>query len=718
MSFYDSASLAFLPSGGAGKDGKAYSIKPVPEYGNELITNGGFYTDSDWIKGAGWTISGGTANFTGSAYGDGISNSNVTTLNKVYAFSCDIISGSFDVKVGSTSYFSYSGGTIYVTANNASSNAVIIRPLSSSVVIDNVSVREVIVDGDFTFSRGSNLTATRVNSSGLIEKGRENLLTQSNNFSSNPPWGSTSISFTSGENGYDGSSDAWIIERTDVNAHIRQTPPLGNVMTFSIYAKANTLNWVRIRTGSVQNAYFDLGTGSIGTTQNIIDATITDIGNGWYRCTATAIGYDRFYIYPAVDNNDVSGTSGSIYIQDAQAEIGLTSTEYIESGATTGKAGILEDSPRFDYSGGASCPSLLLEPSRTNLSSSEYFEQFWSTSSGGTRVYNQITSPEGIQNGTKIYPTSTGSFRGLSKAFGSTLSNTPYALSIFAKAGEFEHLYFYNVGSPNGNNGVWFNLTTGSVGTNQNAWTSAKIEDFGNGWYRCSAVITTGGTSDNLYILLSDSNGSVTATTSGTDGLYIYGAQLEEGSYPTSYIPNHSGGSVTRLADILFEGASLLNNFFNPTEGTLFFEVDEPLFRQLTSDGRSIALRDSTNGEYFQLRGRSNSVYFLLTMCSPNVVSIANIENNTKYAIKWNGSEVKMFTDGAARGSSTQIDSFRPYTLGVATGFGMYTPIGEKFNNITFFPTALSNTDCEILTGTSYESFAAMATALNYTTYE
>jgi len=48
MSFYDDASLVFLPSGGAGKDGKAYSIKPVPEYGTELVTNGGFDTDSDW----------------------------------------------------------------------------------------------------------------------------------------------------------------------------------------------------------------------------------------------------------------------------------------------------------------------------------------------------------------------------------------------------------------------------------------------------------------------------------------------------------------------------------------------------------------------------------------------------------------------------------------------------------------------------------------------
>ena len=63
MSFYNDASLVFLPSGGAGKDGKAYSIKPVPEYGSELITNGDFATDSNWTKGTGWTISGGEANY-------------------------------------------------------------------------------------------------------------------------------------------------------------------------------------------------------------------------------------------------------------------------------------------------------------------------------------------------------------------------------------------------------------------------------------------------------------------------------------------------------------------------------------------------------------------------------------------------------------------------------------------------------------------------------
>ena len=61
-------------------------------------------------------------------------------------------------------------------------------------------------------------------------------------------------------------------------------------------------------------------------------------------------------------------------MQDAQFEIGLAATDVISTGATTGKAGLLEDEPRFDYSGGATCPSLLLEPSQDSVvAQSEYF---------------------------------------------------------------------------------------------------------------------------------------------------------------------------------------------------------------------------------------------------------------------------------------------------------------------------------------------------------
>ena len=62
---FDDSSLAMIPS--AVKDGKLYSIRPIPEYGAELVTNGTFDTDSDWTKETGWTISGGKASYNGSA---------------------------------------------------------------------------------------------------------------------------------------------------------------------------------------------------------------------------------------------------------------------------------------------------------------------------------------------------------------------------------------------------------------------------------------------------------------------------------------------------------------------------------------------------------------------------------------------------------------------------------------------------------------------------
>ena len=66
------------------------------------------------------------------------------------------------------------------------------------------SIRPTDGSGDFTFSRGSNLAATRVDVNGLIEKGRENLLLQSNQFDTT--WDKCIISITSGQVGYDGST--------------------------------------------------------------------------------------------------------------------------------------------------------------------------------------------------------------------------------------------------------------------------------------------------------------------------------------------------------------------------------------------------------------------------------------------------------------------------------------------------------------------------------
>ena len=78
------------------------------------------------------------------------------------------------------------------------------------------SIKPTTGDGDFTFSRGSNLSATRVGPTGLIEKGRENLLTYSNDFS-NAAWLQTDLTATSGQSGYDGSNDAWLLSKSAAN---------------------------------------------------------------------------------------------------------------------------------------------------------------------------------------------------------------------------------------------------------------------------------------------------------------------------------------------------------------------------------------------------------------------------------------------------------------------------------------------------------------------
>ena len=214
------------------------------------------------------------------------------------------------------------------------------------------SIKPTDGSGDFTFSRGSNLSATRVGPTGLIEKGRENLLLHSNDFSQ---WSTNVTTLTSGQTGYDGSSDAWLLEKSAANGFVYRSVSGSGIQTISVYAKANTNSWMQIYGVGSSNVrvYYNLSDGTFGAyALNIIDRSIEDVGNGWYRCSATfnsSITNVRFFVSDG--NNNDSGTSGSIYIQDAQLELGLAATEVIESGATTGKAGLLEDEPRFDYSG-------------------------------------------------------------------------------------------------------------------------------------------------------------------------------------------------------------------------------------------------------------------------------------------------------------------------------------------------------------------------------
>lgn len=142
-------------------------------------------------------------------------------------------------------------------------------------------------------------------------------------------------------------------------------------------------------------------------------------------------------------------------------------------------------------------------------------------------------------------------------------TSTAYTLSVFAKADQLNFLVIQalNFTTP-ANSTQWFNLSDGTIGTTPAAFTPL-IEDWGNGWYRCSVTFTTDAadTSGQIRITMDDAdNGGTIVDLDGTSSILIYGAQLEAGTIPTSYIPTN-GATATRNAETFTLPAA--NNQFN-----------------------------------------------------------------------------------------------------------------------------------------------------------
>ena len=536
--------------------------------------------------------------------------------------------------------------------------------------------------GDFTFSRGSNLSATRVNASQLIEKGRENIFVQSNQFDTT--WLLASATITGGQSGYDGTNNAWKLQDTAVSAEhfVRQTPNVGNIVSVSVYAKANTLNflWLRSVEGGVnKRTWFDLSSGSVGTSQGI-DANIESVGNGWYRCSATFNHQAAFEYYIAI--SDANGSSsyagtgnGSIYIQDAQLEKSLVATPYIETGASTAQAGILENTPRFDYSGGATCPSLLLEGSRTNLvTQSEYFgDSSWVKYGVGVGITPIVTpnyaiSPDGTQNASRLQCDLNG---------GNTTSDRSWlyqAITTISGDNTFS-LYVKN----NLNEEITFTLSNGS---------SETVVVLSDGkWHRLSTV-KSGGGQPRIGLI-----GGVGA--SDTADLSIYGAQLEA-NYKTSYIPTYSV-SATRAKDVC--NKTNASGIIGQTEGTIYVELDKDF---AAASERYIAIGDGTTANRIMIIGGTNGS--IRAFISDNYIlqfnnSTGSAIGNHKIALAYANNDIAFYVDGVQIALATSATIPAVSNLYVGTHeTGLSESLNGGMKQALVFKTRLSNADLTTLT--------------------
>ena len=582
-----------------------------------------------------------------------------------------------------------------------------IKPLGNSILHPDATGTYDGTDGstppesNFVFSRGSNLAATRVDVNGLIEKGRENLILQSNQFDTT--WSENYLVRTSGQAGYDGSNNAWKLQGFSGTAEkrIRQSTTTTGIVTLSVYAKAGTIDflWLRGVTSSINvRTFFNLSNGTIGG-DAAVASKITSVGNGWYRCEATfnqQAGFEHYIGITDADGSAVTSSTGYIFIQDAQLEQGLVATDYIETGASTAQAGILEDMPRLDYSGGASCPSLLLEPQRSNLlANSEYFLSGSGWSSGNINLEaNSDTSPEGVQNATKIIPTTDNVVHSLYKT---SEQHTDHIYSAFVKADGYNWvLLTSHASSAPKARGAFFYIADDGTATEDRIGTTgvgivADIEDYGNGWFRIS--IDDGNSPSSLFTIIPSNTDDVESFSGdGTSGILVYGLQRELGSYPTSYIPTY-GSSVTRSADVSTLGSLQSNEILNGATGTLLFEGiknGEPIFSNFVitannNTNKSLLVDNSAGGIRLRAFNASSGELTLTT----SAVS----DGAFKYLIRWDNGDLKVFLNGASVGTAT-ISAYEYLSTNLREGSWSNNSIKQ----FLIFPTALTDSECIALT--------------------
>lgn len=470
------------------------------------------------------------------------------------------------------------------------------------------------VDPTISFSRSS--TATYWGKEKV--KAEQNLIPHSKDFSAST-WTNYGpvVSYQSAVVAPDGSSGVYLITAGAANTfqYIRHATGLFNtgMMVASLYVKNVNSPYItlNIENWSSRFSYiiFDTSTNTISATgdndnyQNTV-GSVEDAGNGWYRLVLvtdhfrhTTSGDIRAGLGPSNDGvastfgSDVFAGSGeSFYAWGFQLEYRDTVTEFTETEGSriTNYLRKLEtaslNTPRLEYDPITNQrKGLLIEEGRTNLEvNSEDFTQ-WSKSLSGIDISsNVIVTLDGTVTGDKIKKTESTAH--LSSTV-TVVSGDEITISVFAKADTLNWLAIRTISGTADQDYFYFDLVNGVIGASSIG--GQNIENCGNGWFRCSVTVTANDVSLNyrLYPVLGDENAG------GTGNIYLWGAQVESGSFPTSYIKTEAS-QVTRSQETAILAAT---DWHNVEEGAILFAGSFSLGTDdSTTDNRLFTLSDNS----------------------------------------------------------------------------------------------------------------------------
>jgi hypothetical protein len=332
-----------------------------------------------------------------------------------------------------------------------------------------------------------------------------------------------------------------------------------------------------------------------------------------------------------------------------------------------------------------------LEKQSTNLLL--YSEQFdnagWSKEDLSVTA-NASISPDGTQNADTFIPNTSNTDHSI---YQSNVSGSVRTFSVYAKANGYNYIF---LGSNNNTatDGVFFNLSNGTISQNTSTLT-ASIESVGNGWYRCIASQASWPTIYSLFCV-SQNGTSFNFAGNGTDGVSVWGAQLEASSYPTSYIPTTSS-SATRVADACSKTG--ISSLIGQTQGTIFVDfvweglgtanVDNPIF--------SIG-EQSYGTSNIAIANYNSALYGRLTNGTSVDAGIAfgamTIGTRYKCAIGYASNDFVFYVNGANYGNDTSVSI---PALSDAYFQNDY-PNSKEVNQAILFKTRLTNAELASLT--------------------
>ena len=754
----EKASIVTTPA--AYDNGKILSVKPSVVLGEELITNGDFNTDV-----LGWTgASGGVLSWVSGKMkvlaADGASfavggQAITTVIGKEYKATVSVTQGDdtfFRIWVGTslTNNSMYASGAsssfgkkefTFIATSTTSYINLLTQDGNKFTYFDNVSVKEAL-DGDFNFTRNS--SATRVNSEGLIE----DVQILSSNLVSNGDFSQLfSEQITNGDfatvSGWNKQTSNWTIVNgyavcdglQTSNSSLFQDVAVVNGKSYRIdFTITDSVNNLNLILGATTIGQYGSGTHSIYVTKDastariffqatasnnfsgsIDNVSVKEVGQDWTLGTGWTIGDNKAERLVAASSSDlvqaslfpnltstfrisfdIEATAGSV-----RARLGQTNLNYVGQGthtfyaipsgndqlkfqADSGFIGsitnisvveITSDTnlPRIDYTDGVG--SWLFEPQSTNLLdySNDFSQSYWTKQSGVTATYNttETLSPDGTYNATKFVGNGTTGVFKTSISVSGVVSRSFYLKSVTGTTTAVFKEPNTNVPSP-----ITLTIT--------------------NEWQRFEMIGDNGSSFQGLQI------DDITS-----DGLFMWGAQLEVGSFPTSYIPTN-GSTVTRLQDAAFGAGS--SDLINSTEGVLYAEIakfqdnnDNFILLSLNnssdnSDNNTVTIGFDSDDDFF-IRVEANSVAAFI---SNDQTSSKNVFY--KVALSYKSGDSKIYINGNSitpnNGSLTNAFSFGSTLDNLSFDFNGngVLPFFGKTKCVAVFKEALTDAELTCLT--------------------